>query len=67
VAAVFDDLHTATGRHTRPTRFWLRKIGKDSKGAEVRDVCSECNNGELAVLDGYICQLFDVSFANVHE
>jgi hypothetical protein len=50
------------------SRFWLRKIEKEiSNEPTVRDVCSECNNGELAVLDGYICNLFEVSFANVYE
>jgi hypothetical protein len=50
------------------SRFWLQKIEKEiPKEPTVRDVCSDCNNGELAVLDGYICQLFDRSFAHVHK
>jgi hypothetical protein len=51
-----------------PSAFWLQKLGKVIPNEPtVRDVCSKCNNGELAVLDRYICQLFDRSFVHLHE
>lgn len=49
-------------------RFWLAKLEKEIPAEPtVRDVCSECNNGELSRLDGYICELFDRSFAYTPE
>ena len=58
-----------TGRAQKAeNRFRLKKIKREvPKEPTVRDVCAECNNGELAVLDGYICELFDRSFAHLHE
>jgi hypothetical protein len=56
------------GAQKAENRFWLKKIKREvPKEPTVRDVCAECNNGELAVLDGYICELFDRSFAHLHE
>jgi hypothetical protein len=43
--------------------FWLRKINREIKGEPtIRDVCAECNNVKLSVLDSYICELFDRFF-----
>jgi hypothetical protein len=33
----------------------------------VRDVCASCNSGRLSVLDNYLSQVFDSSFAKVLE
>jgi hypothetical protein len=32
--------------------------------ATIKDVCSDCNNGELSKLDSYFCNLFDHHFKN---
>jgi hypothetical protein len=48
----------------KSNRFWLRLIDKDIEGQPtLRDVCAECNNGFLSVLDGHVCDLFDRHFA----
>ena len=33
----------------------------------VRDVCSDCNNGPLSILDSYICELWDLHFRRIVE
>jgi len=33
----------------------------------VKDVCEECNGSKLNELDTYFCQLYDRSFAEVHD
>jgi hypothetical protein len=50
----------------KKSRIWLAKIKKEVAGEPtVRDVCAECNNGELSRLDDYICELFDRAFTHV--
>lgn len=46
--------------------FWLRRINAEI-GAEptIRDVCANCNNEDLSILDAYICRLFDDYFSNI--
>ena len=40
--------------------FWLRRVGRELPSEPtVRDVCAECNNGPLSLLDSYMCELFD--------
>jgi hypothetical protein len=41
-------------------RFFLSKIDKMIEGEpQIKDVCADCNNGPLSVLDSYICELWD--------
>ena len=50
------------------TRIWQAKLKKEiAAEPTIRDVCSECNNGDLSKLDAYICELFDRFFVNLLE
>ena len=33
----------------------------------IADVCPQCNNGPLSILDGYICELYDQYFHRFHN
>jgi hypothetical protein len=44
-------------------QFYLKKIDKTVVGEpQIRDVCAECNNGPLSMLDEYACRLWDECF-----
>jgi len=48
-----------TGRYHRKNENFFR--GE----LTIRDVCDECNNGELSKLDNYICELYDRYFHRI--
>jgi hypothetical protein len=48
--------------------FWLKRLKRELPSEpQIRDVCAECNNTKLSILDSYICDLFDRFFVTILE
>jgi len=54
------------GDEEKHNSFWLAKLKKAIPSEPtIRDVCADCNNTVLSLLDAYICELFDHSFVHI--
>ena len=51
-----------------PNSFWVKRLKRDLPSEpQIRDVCAQCNNTKLSILDSYICDLFDSFFVTILE